>query len=95
MYIEDSGKWYKPNEVKSFKDIVKGCEHLILASNLENAIEKYKERYNWDYTDRCIDIWYGNFLCEYPKIDEKDPEYECTVIGHEVKNISFNHLKKS
>lgn len=93
--IEDSGKWYKPDKIKEFRDTVENFEHLILANNLEEAIEKYKERYNWNYTSSCIDVWYGYglFNSSYPKINDRNPEYECTVVGYETKGYTFNKLK--
>lgn len=92
--IEDSGKWYKPNKIKEFRDTVENFEHLILANNLEEAIEKYKERYNWNHTGCCIDFWYEPICASYPKINDKNPEYECTVVGYETKGCTFNKLKK-
>lgn len=90
--IEDSGKWYKPDRIKEFRDTVKNFEHLILANNLEAAIEKYKQRYHWNYKC-CIDGWYEP-IASYPKINRKNPGYECTVVGCEIKNCTFDKLKK-
>lgn len=92
--IEDSGKWYKPNKVKEFRETVENFEYPILANGLEEAIEKYKERYNWDYTTFCINGWYGAFHSSYPKINKKNPEYERAVVGYETKGYTFNELKK-
>ena len=91
--IEDSGKWYKPDRIKEFKDSVKNFEHLIFASDLEEAIEKYKERYCWNFK-YCIDVWYEPICNSYPKINRENPEYKCTVEGYEIKNYTFNELKK-
>lgn len=57
---------------------------------MEEAIYKYKNRYKWNYTDRCI----GNFMSPYPKVNAQNPQYTCEVIGKEVTDYTFDYLSR-
>lgn len=59
---------------------------------MSEAIEKYKNRFNWNHTDFCIDGWYG--CMSYDHVDRKNPDFHCEVNGRENNKHTFNELKK-
>lgn len=90
--LEESGKWYIPDKVIEKRDYVYGLEHYILAETVEEAIEKYKKRYNWNDFDYVISP-YGSWLNNYPCVNEKNPEFNYTVHAIE-KCPSIDVLKE-
>lgn len=94
---ESSGKWYKPNKVIEKRDTIRPSDrkHYILASTMEEAISKYKDRYKTEGFNYVIDSWYGCFMDTYPRCNKKNPQFEYKVCAEEVNLIpTFDTLKK-
>lgn len=89
---EDSGKWYKPDKVVEVVRYVDKFEELIFSDSIESAINEYKSRYVWDIKDRCLDNWLGAFS-SYPRVNSKNPNYQCEVRCMEDNLFTFNELK--
>ena len=89
---KDSGKWYIPGKEVEKRDTVSNFKEYILAETKEEAIKKYKDRYNWNNFDCVIDPHYG-FWHAYPCLNEKNPEFEYKVKATEV-HPTFKKLQK-
>ena len=90
--IEDSGKWYLPDKVLKRKHTITGNPKLLLADNVSSAISEYKRRFNWNFTNHCIDHYYDFHV--FPRVDRKNPKFGCVVNAELTMDFSFNELKK-
>ena len=69
------------------------CNAFILAESKDEAILKYKDRYNWNNYDRVLDGLWGGLIDQFPCLNKKNPGFEYDVLAHE-SYPTLERLKK-